>query len=60
MTNVLEREKNTNLFVIGDGSNDVEMIKKFNGYAIENANKEIVDLAKKAYANVHNLIDEII
>ena len=50
----------SNLFVIGDGSNDVEMIKKFNGYAIENANKEIVDLAKKAYANGHNLIDEII
>jgi len=60
VTDILQIEKESNVFVIGDGNNDVEMIKKFNGFAIENSKEEISNLAKKIYPNVHNLIDDII
>ncbi len=49
-----------NIYTIGDGYSDIEMIKNFNGYAIINAVDELKELAIKEYESVSNLIDEII
>lgn len=49
-----------NVFTIGDGYSDIEMIKDFNGYAMINAVDELKELAIKEYKSVSNLIDEII
>lgn len=49
-----------NVYTIGDGYSDIEMIKDFNGYAMINAVDELKQVAIKEYESVSNLIDEII
>ena len=49
-----------NVYTIGDGYSDIEMIKDFNGYAMVNAVDELKELAINEYESVSNLIDEII
>ena len=49
-----------NIYTIGDGYSDIEMIKDFNGYAMVNSVKELKQVAIKEYKSVSNLIDEII
>lgn len=54
--NVLEE----NVYTIGDGYSDIQMIKDFNGYAMINSVDELKEVAIKEYKSVSNLIDEII
>lgn len=49
-----------NVYTIGDGYSDIEMIKDFNGYAMVNSVDELKQVATKKYESVSNLIDEII
>lgn len=49
-----------NVYTIGDGYSDIEMIKDFNGYAMVNAVDELKKLAIEEYESVSNLIDKII
>ena len=49
-----------NVYTIGDGYSDVEMIKNFNGYAMKESVDELKKVAKKEYASVSDLIKEII
>ena len=49
-----------NVYTIGDGYSDIEMIKDFNGYAMVNSVDEIKQVAIKEYESVSHLIDEII
>ena len=49
-----------NVYTIGDGYSDIEMIKDFNGYAMVNSVDELKQVAIKEYDSVSNLIDEII
>lgn len=49
-----------NTFVIGDGPNDVEAIKDYNGFGMEISNSEVYKVAKKLYKSVSDLIEEII
>ena len=46
-------------YTIGDGYNDISMIKDFNGYAISNAKKELKEVAIKEYDSVSSLIKDI-
>ena len=48
------------IFTIGDGLNDIPMIKDFNGYAMINAVDELKEISINEYESVSNLIDEII
>ena len=49
-----------NVYTVGDGYSDIEMIKDFNGYAMVNSVQELKKLAIKECKSVSNLIDEII
>lgn len=60
--NLLLRKLNVpkeNIFTIGDGYSDIEMIKDFNGYAMKNSVEELKEVAKKEYDSVYELIYEI-
>lgn len=48
-----------NVYTIGDGYSDIEMIKDFNGYAMVNSVNELKQIAKREYESVSDLIDEI-
>lgn len=49
-----------NVFVIGDNTNDLEMIQTFSGYAISSGNPAVVAQAKKAYESVGDLIQDLL
>ncbi len=49
-----------NIYVIGDSTNDYEMIKDFNGYCINNSFPEILEIAKKKYPNINIFINELL
>lgn len=48
-----------NVYVIGDGYSDINMIKEFNGYAMKESVDELKKIAKKQYNSVSELIKEI-
>lgn len=50
---------NDNVYVIGDGYSDIEMIKDFQGYAMEDCVNQLKKIAKKQYNSVSELIKEI-
>ena len=51
---------NTNeLYVIGDGYNDLEMIQEFNGFAVDNAVEVVKEEARAVVASVATCIDII-
>lgn len=49
-----------NVYTIGDGYSDIQMIKDFNGYAIENSVDELKRISIKEYKSVSELIKELI
>lgn len=55
----LENIDKADVYTIGDGYNDIEMIKEFNGYAIKNAVDELNKVAKNKIDSVYELIEEI-
>ena len=52
--------KNQDIYVIGDSSNDYEMIKDFKGVCMTNSYPDIIKLSKKRYIEVYEYIDEIL
>ncbi|MCL2085666.1 Cof-type HAD-IIB family hydrolase [Candidatus Saccharibacteria bacterium] len=44
---------------IGDGDNDMEMIEKYNGFAVAHADKNAIRAARKIYPTVADLLEEI-
>lgn len=59
---IIEKEKIDvkNVYTIGDGNSDYEMIKKYNGYAVGNAIKRVKKVAVKTVLSVGELIDDAI
>lgn len=51
--------KRQSVYTIGDGYSDIEMVKNFNGYAMQEAVDELKKVAKKEYSSVSELINEI-
>ena len=49
-----------NIFVIGDADNDFEMIRDYNGYAMNSSCKKVLDIAKKSYESIDNFIIDIL
>lgn len=52
--------KRQNVYTIGDGYSDIEMVKNFNGYAMQESVDELKNVAQKEYSSVSELINEII
>ncbi len=51
---------NNDIYVIGDSSNDYEMIKKYNGVAMKNSCQQILDITKIKYNSVSDYLKKII
>ena len=50
---------NKNVYTIGDGFSDIEMIKDFNGYCMVDSVEELKKVAIKQYTSVSKLIREV-
>ncbi len=48
-----------NIYTIGDGFSDIEMVKDFNGYCMEESVEELKKVAIKEYKSVSELITEV-
>ena len=59
LINVLNIKKEE-VYTIGDGETDIEMIKQFNGYAMVNSHIKLKDIAIDEIESVSNLIKKII
>lgn len=59
---ILNKEKivKTNVFAIGDGINDIDMLKNYNGYRIKNSCRELYPITSKIAFSVGDLISNII
>ena len=49
-----------NVYVIGDSSNDYQMIKDYNGACMNTSCQEVLNISKKKYKSVHNYIMDIL
>ena len=58
---ILDKEKivKKNVYTIGDGINDIEMIRDYNGYRVRNSCKELVSVTDRVIDNVSDLISRI-
>ncbi len=52
-------EKPSKIEVIGDGQQDIEMIKEYNGNCVVNAIDKVKEISKKQYNYVYELIKEL-
>ena len=48
-----------NVYTIGDGINDIDMIKKYNGYRVENSCEELNSITNRVIDKVSDLISRI-
>lgn len=48
------------IYTIGDGYSDIDMIKDFNGYAIKDSVEELKQVSIKEYESVSNLINDML
>ena len=58
---ILDKEKivKKNVYTIGDGINDIDMIRDYNGYRVRNSCKELVSVTDRVIDNVSDLISRI-
>ena len=56
----IENVNTQNIFTIGDSYNDIEMIENFNGFCVQNAEKEVKNISIKEFTSVSELINEIL
>lgn len=56
----LENINNNNVYAIGDGNSDIEMIKKYNGYAMKSSVFELKKHCIKEVSNVSELIKDLL
>ena len=56
---VREEIKKDNVLTIGDGVNDIDMIRNFNGYRVINSCKELDSITNRVIDNVSDLIEKI-
>ncbi len=55
-----EGVKPSNVYAIGDGHSDIEMIKKYNGYAMKNSVPELKKYCIKEVDSISNLIEDLL
>ena len=57
---VIENIKDNNIYTVGDGINDIDMIKKYNGYRVKNSCVELVYVTNKVVDSVSDLITKLV
>ena len=57
---ILELENTDEVYVIGNGSSDIEMIEEFNGCAVKGSIDEVLKISKKVYSSVAELVEVIL
>lgn len=55
----LENIDKNNVFTIGDGNSDIEMIKAYNGYSVNNAIDKVKKVSKESFDSVATFIKKI-
>lgn len=55
---ILNLEKDKAL-TIGDGRNDIEMIKEYNGYSMKTAEEDVKKVASKIFENVSDILESL-
>lgn len=60
ISTLVEMIETNDIFVIGDGENDITMIEKYHGYAIENAVPKVLEIAEATFHQVSELIEMIL
>ena len=56
----LENVVEENVHTIGDGYSDIEMIKKYKGYCMENSIEELKKYALREYSSVSSMLEDIL
>ena len=56
----IENISDSDVYPIGDGANDVEMILKYNGYGMKNSEEVIYNATSKLCNTVAELIEQIL
>lgn len=51
--------KKEEVATVGDGRNDIEMIKQYNGYSMETAEDEVKQVASKIFKNISEVLEYI-
>ncbi len=51
--------KKEEVVTVGDGRNDIEMIKQYNGYSMETAEDEVKQVASKIFKNISEVLEYI-
>lgn len=47
------------VFTIGDGGNDVELVREYNGFTVPNADPRVLAVAKRVYETVAEMLDDL-
>ena len=55
-----EKMDKANIYTVGDGYNDIEMINNFNGYCMNNSVDELLHICNNHIASVSELLKELI
>lgn len=58
LSEILNIEKEQ-VVTVGDGRNDIEMIKKYNGYSMETAEEEVKKSASKIFENIADILKHL-
>ena len=51
--------KKEEVVTVGDGKNDIEMIKQYNGYAMVTAEEDVKKVASKVFENILEVFEYI-
>lgn len=51
--------ENAEVHTVGDGGNDVDMVKKYSGYTVAGAVPEVIAVARKVYTDVAEMLDDL-
>jgi hydroxymethylpyrimidine pyrophosphatase-like HAD family hydrolase len=55
-----ENISHESVITIGDGINDIEMLKKYNGVTVDGAIPDVIAVSAYQYPNVSDLIQDIL
>lgn len=56
----IDRLEHHKIYTIGDGYSDIEMVKKYNGYCVENAVSDLKQISNKIYKCFPDFLSDIV
>lgn len=55
-----EKLNSYEMYTIGDGYSDIEMVQKYHGYCVENAVEDLKQVSKKVYGSFPEFLSEVV